>query len=316
MSTPRIDLHRHLDGNIRLATVLELAEKNHVVLPAATAEELRPFVTVTGRESGLVAFLEKFRWSIAAVRTLEDCWRIAFENVEDALSERLDAVELRFSPAFMGSAGDLPIAAVAEAVTDGIRAGVAAFGVPVGVIGILSRTYGPEACVRELEGLLSVKDRLVAIDLAGDEAGYPAALFEPHFRRVRDAGLGVTVHAGEADGPWSVGEAIEKLGATRIGHGIRSIEDPALLDVLAQRGIGLECCPTSNVQTSSVPDYTRHPLRDFCEMGLRVTINTDDPGISGIDFDHELRVAQEECGLTAEQVETCLRNAQEMMFPA
>lgn len=315
MTTPRIDLHRHLDGNIRLATVLDLARKNGVALPADSEEELRPFVTVTGRESGLVAFLGKFRWSIAAVRTLEDCWRIAFENVEDALTEGLDAVELRFSPAFMGSAGGLNPSAVSEAVADGVAAGTAAFGVPVGLIGILSRTFGPEACARELDALLGIRPRLVAVDLAGDEAAYPAAMFEAHFRKVRDAGLGVTVHAGEADGPWSVRDAIELLGATRIGHGVRAIEDPDVMDLLARRGTGLECCPTSNVQTSTVTDYTAHPLRDFCERGLRVTINTDDPGISGIDFDHELLVAREKCGLSEAQVASCLANAAALAFP-
>jgi len=310
----RIDLHRHLDGNIRLATILELADKNGVTLPADTEEELRPFVTVTTPQPGLLEFLEKFRWSVGVLKSPDDCWRVAFENVEDALGERLDAVELRFSPWFMAQAHGLDPAEVAAAVADGVEAGVAAFGVKASLIGILSRTFGPAICRKELEALLTIRERLVAVDLAGDEAGYPASLFVEHFRCVRDAGLGITIHAGEAAGPWSIREAMDLLGATRIGHGVRAIEDPALMDELAERRIGLECCPTSNVQTSTIRSYDEHPLRSFLEAGLLATINTDDPGISAITFDHELAVARERCGLGEELLGRALANAAEIAF--
>ncbi len=311
---PRIDLHRHLDGNIRLGTILELADKNGIVLPAETDEDLRPFVTVTTPQPGLLEFLEKFRWSVGVLKTPDDCWRVAFENVEDALNERLDAVELRFSPWFMAQAHGLDAAEVASAVADGVEAGVAAFGVKASLIGILSRTFGPATCWRELDALMEIRDRLVAVDLAGDEAGYPASLFVEHFERARDAGLGITIHAGEAAGPWSIREAIDLLGAKRIGHGVRAIEDPALMDELAERRIGLECCPTSNVQTSTVRSYSEHPLRAFLEAGLLATINTDDPGISAITFDHELAVAGERCGVGEELLGKALANAAEIAF--
>lgn len=310
----RIDLHRHLDGNIRVETILDLGKQHGVPLPAGDVEGLRPHVQVTVPEPGLVAFLQKFQWSVGVLCDTAACRRIAYENVEDALAERLDYVELRFSPWFMAMAHGLDPRAVVEAVVEGVSAGREAFGVRVELIGILSRTFGADICWKELEALLAFRDHLVAVDLAGDEAGFPAAMFKRHFARVRDAGLHVTIHAGEAAGADSVWDAIRLLGAERIGHGIRSVEDPALLDFLRERRIGLECCPTSNVQTSTVADYGSHPLRRFLELGIPATINTDDPGISGIDLDHELNRAAPAAGLTPELITLARRNAEEISF--
>ena len=306
---PRIDLHRHLDGNIRIQTILDLAEKNGIRLPASDVESLRPHVTVTSPHPGLVEFLEKFRWPMAVLATPDDCRRVAQENVEDALTERLDHVELRFSPWFMAAAHRLDPAAVVEAVADGVARGAVDFGLPVKLIGILSRTFGPEICFQELDALMAFRERLDGLDLAGDEAGFPARLFERHFQKARDAGLRITVHAGEAAGPESIREALDILGATRIGHGVRAIEDPALMDELAERGVGIECCLTSNIQTSTVKSYGNHPLRHFLERGLLATINTDDPGISGITLDHEFEIAAPQAGLTANHIAHAQKNA-------
>ena len=131
-----------------------------------------------------------------------------------------------------------------------------------------------------------------------------------------DAGLVVTIHAGEAAGPESIWSAIRDLGATRIGHGVRATEDAALMDYLAEHRIGIECNLTSNVQTSTVPDYASHPLREFLERGLLATINTDDPGISGIDLAHEYDVAAPAAGLNAEQIAQARRNSAEIVFHA
>lgn len=310
----KMDLHRHLDGNIRVSTILELGRLHDIPLPSFDEEELRPHVQITVPAPGLMAFLEKFRWSVGVLRDLEACRRIAYENVEDAHREGLDYVELRFSPWFMAMAHGLDPQGVVEAVIQGVDEGRAAFDVQVELIGILSRTYGEEICWKELEVLLARRDDLIAIDLAGDEAGFPARLFKRHFAKVRDAGLHVTIHAGEAAGAESVWDAIRLLGAERVGHGIRAIEDPALLDFLIERRIGLECCPTSNVQTSTVPDYASHPLKRFLEMGLLATINTDDPGISGIDLAFELSQAAPAVGLSADQIAQAEANAAQIAF--
>ena len=275
---PLIDLHRHLDGSIRLETILDLGRKHSLALPANSVETLRPFVQVTEPQPGVMAFISKFYWMTHILVDYEACRRISIENVEDARNEGLSYVELRFSPWFMAEANELDPAGVVEAVCDGVEEGSRQFGLPVSLIGILSRTYGAETGMKELDVLLSQRDRIAALDLAGDEAHHPARLFESHFRIAREAGWNVTVHAGESDGPQSIWDAIEVLGAKRIGHAVSAVEDPALIDYLGENRIAIECNLTSNVQTSTVPDYIDHPLRQFMEKGLLATINTDDPG--------------------------------------
>ncbi len=311
---PKIDLHRHLDGSIRLETILELGLENDLPLPGKTLETLRPYVVIGEPQPGLMAFLAKFEWMVGVLVDEAACRRVAYENVEDAKREGLDYVELRFSPIFMAMAHALNPQGVVEAVIDGVKAGVRDFGVPAKLIGILSRTFGVDSCTRELAALLACREELVAVDLAGDEGNFPPEFFIPHFRKARDAGLSITIHAGEAAGAQGIWTAIRDLGATRIGHAVRATDDPALLDYFAEHRIGLECNLTSNVQTSTVPDYASHPLREFLERGLLATINTDDPGISGIDLDYEYEIAAPAAGLSAEQVAQARRNAERIAF--
>jgi adenosine deaminase len=311
---PCIDLHRHLDGNVRLQTILELGDEHGVALPGTTLEALRPHVQVDGVMPDLVSWLERLRWMTAVLADADACRRIARENVEDAQRDGLDYVELRFSPYFMAQPHGLDPAAVVEAVVAGIDEGRARTGLKVNLIGILSRTYGPEACTVELDALLSQRERIVALDLAGDEKAWPAELFATHFRRARDAGWAVTVHAGEAGDAQSIWSAIRVLGATRIGHGTRAIDDPALMDYLAEHRIGLEVNLTSNVQTNTVPSFREHPMKRFLAHGIPATLNTDDPVVSGIDWQHEIRVAAPAAGLTPEEIAQAQRNALDVAF--
>jgi adenosine deaminase len=311
---PLIDLHRHLDGNVRLETILDLGRQHNLPLPAWDVEGLRPHVQVTQPQPGVMAFIAKFEWMVAVLVDYDACRRVAYENVEDAQREGIDYVELRFSPWFMAESNGLDAMGVVEAVADGVEAGARDLGVKVNLIGILSRTYGPDVAWKELEALLQHRDRLVALDLAGDEASQPGNLFVEHVRRAREAGWHVTIHAGELAGPESVWQAVLDLEADRIGHAVRAIEDPALLSYLAEHQIGIESSLTSNVQTSTVPDYASHPLRAFLERGLLATINTDDPGISGIDLRHEYDVAAPAAGLTVEHIHRAQRNALTVAF--
>jgi len=203
---------------------------------------------------------------------------------------------------------------VMEACADGIRVAERDTGVSAKIIGILSRTYGADICMNELDAILTHRDHIVGVDLAGDEYRYPAHLFKAHFKRVRDAGLRVTIHAGEADGPQSVWSAIRDLGAERIGHGFRAIEDPALVDYLVEQGIGLEACPTSNLHTSTVENYAAHPIRQLADRGVKFCLNTDDPGISAIDIAHEYLVAAPAVGLSPEQLRQSQIDGLEMAF--
>jgi len=313
-SFPLIDLHRHLDGNVRLRTILELADQHGISLPADDEESLRPFVQVTEPQPGVMAFLEKFRYMVGVLADYQACRRVAYENVVDAQSEGLDYVELRFSPLFMAEPHHLHPQGVVEAVIDGVEAARRETGMKVNLIGILSRTYGQELAWKELEALLAFADKLVAVDLAGDEANYPGEWFTEHLEKARQQGLRLTVHAGESAGPASVWQAVQALRAERLGHAVHAIEDPRLMDTLAERGIGIEVNLTSNVQTSTVSSYAAHPLRQFLAKGLLATINTDDPGISGIDLRYEYEVAAPAAGLSAEQIIQAQRNALTVSF--
>lgn len=311
---PLTDLHRHLDGNIRAQTILDLGRQYNLPLPANSIESLIPHVQVVDTAPDLVSFLSKLDWGVKVLASLDACRRVARENVEDAARSGLHYVELRFSPGYMAMTHSLPVAGVVEAVIEGVREGCRDFGVEARLIGIMSRTFGEAACQAELEALLAHRDHITALDLAGDELGFPGSLFLNHFNRARDAGWHITVHAGEAAGPESIWQAIRELGAERIGHGVKAIEDPALMDFLAEQGIGIESCLTSNIQTSTVPSLDRHPLLRFLDSGVLATINTDDPAVQGIDIIHEYTVAAPRAGLSAAHIRTAQENGLKIAF--
>jgi adenosine deaminase len=311
---PFIDLHRHLDGSFRLETILELGIQHGVKLPGTTVEELRPHVQVTEPQPGLMAFLDKMLWLTRVLANGEACRRIARENVEDGKREGLDYLELRFSPWYMAEPHGLDLREVIEGIVQGIAEGVAATGLRVNLIGILSRTYGAEIALKELDALLAYRQHFVALDLAGDEANYPAPLFVKHFAKARDAGWRITIHAGEAGGSQSVWDAVKLLGAERIGHCTRALEDPALVDFLLENRVPIEANLTSNVHTSTVPDLASHPLKQMLARGLIASINSDDPGISAIDLRHEFEIASPAAGLSRKQIRQAQLNAVETAF--
>ncbi len=214
----------------------------------------------------------------------------------------------------MAETHHLDPAVVTEAVVDGIQRGREDHHVSVNLIGIISRTYGPEICFKELDALLTQKDHIVALDLAGDEANYPAELFVEHFKIARNAGWHSCPHAGESAGPESIWQAINLLGAERIGHGVSAIQDPALMDYLSSNQIGIESNLTSNVQTNTVPDYPSHPIKAFLQSGIKASLSTDDPGISAIDINHEYNIAAVKAGLSTEEIHQSQKNALECAF--
>lgn len=311
---PLIDLHRHLDGSVRVSTILELSRQHNLPLPADDIDGLREHVLVTSPKPDIAAFFTKFQYQTGILVNASACRRIAYEAVEDAKHEGIDYIELRFSPWFMAEPHQLHPEAVVEAVVEGVRAGERDFGIKANLIGILSRSYGPKVCFKELAALRSQEAAITALDLAGLELEFPGDLFVEHFAQVRETRWHITVHAGEVDGPQSIWQALYKLDAERLGHAVSAIEDPTLLDYLAEKQIGIESNLTSNVQTSVVAAYDDHPLRLFLERGLLATINTDDPGISGIDLPHEYRVAVSEAGLSIEQARQAQYNALRAAF--
>ncbi|WP_156292227.1 adenosine deaminase [Serratia oryzae] len=311
---PLTDIHRHLDGNIRAQTILDLGRQFNLTLPADELAALRPHVQITHTEPDLISFLQKLDWGVAVLGDLDACRRVAYENVEDAANAGLHYAELRFSPYYMARKHRLPVAGVVEAVIDGVRSGCRDLSIDVRLIGILSRTFGADVCQQELEGLLAHRDGVTALDLAGDELSFPGNLFLSHFKRARDAGLRITIHAGEAAGPESIWQAIRELGAERIGHGVKAVQDPALMDFLAGHAIGIESCLTSNIQTSTVPSLAQHPLAIFLRHGILASINTDDPAVQGIEIEHEYRVAAPQAGLTPQEIRSAQENGLKMAF--
>jgi adenosine deaminase len=311
---PLIDLHRHLDGSIRLETILDLAHMHGIPLPGKTPAELRPYVQITEPRPGVMAFIEKFKYMIGVLADYDSCRRVAFENVEDAYREGIDYIELRFSPLFMAEPHGLEPAGVVESVLQGLEEGRQKYEIKVNAIGIISRTYGPDQGWQELESLLTCKDQITALDLAGDEVNYPGNLFQDHFREANQVGWHITVHAGEESGPDSIWQAVEELGAERIGHGVSAIRDPLLMEFLVERGIGVESNLTSNVQTRVVESYQAHPLKNFLQAGILATINTDDPGISAIDLAYEYQTAAPAAGLDQSLISTAQQNALRVSF--
>lgn len=311
---PLVDLHRHLEGSMRLETIQQLCAQFGAPLPCSDLTALSTYVQVTSPQPGLMAFIERIDRSIQVLGNLEACRRVAYECVIDAKEEGIDYLELRFSPRYMAQPHGLKAPDVVEAVIDGAEAAASDVGIKVNLIGILSRTYGVEACWEELEALRAHHNHIKGLDLAGDEQHWPAQLFEAHFRQARELGWQITVHAGEVAGPESIWTAIKQLGATRIGHALRAIEDPALMDYMAKNHIAVESSLTSNVQTSAIPDYATHPICTYIQRGMLVTLNTDDPAISRITLAHEYTVAAPAAGLTIEEIRRIQRNGLDAAF--
>jgi len=312
---PLIDLHRHLEGNVRLSTILELGQKHGIDLPAGTLEDLKPYVQVTETLTDILVYFKKFDIITSILVNYDACRRVAYENVMDAKAEGIDYIELRFSPVFMAKPHGLDPEGVVEAVVDGIRQSRTDFpDIRVNALGIISRTFGVDVGYKELNALFSYKDDIAGFDLAGDEVNFPAALFKDHFKKAREAGWGITVHAGEADGPESVWQAIQDLDASRIGHAAHIMDDPELINLMLEKRIGIESCLTSNVHSSTVSSYSAHPLKRQLDLGLLATINTDNPGISPMTLKHEFNVAAKAAGLAPEDTRKVQKNAVEIAF--
>ena len=306
--TPLADLHRHLEGSIRPATAVELATRAGINKPSA---QWRSAFVAADREEGLLPYLAKIENATALVRTLDDWRRVTAEAVTDAFSDGLAALELRFSPQFVAGMTGLDADDVIEAVSDAVAS--AGLPIEVGLIGIIVRDEGPDSAVAQVRRLLRHKSALVGVDLAGDEAGYPVALFAPAFRLARESGLPVTIHAGEAAGPGSVWDAL-RLGPQRIGHGIRSAEDPRLLDRLAASGVTLEVAITSNVQTGAARSRAQHQLAALAAAGVRVALCTDNPTVSDTRLTREYEIARDLVDAAA--LDIIRQNALAARFPS
>lgn len=297
---PLVDLHRHLEGSIRPSTVAELAAEHDVPLPGDVAA-LEVLLRAQCGDRGLLTYLSRIDVATSVLADGAACARVAYEAVADAANEGLDHLELRFSPGYVARQHGLAPGDVTAAVVEGARRAAAEHEIGLALIGILSRTFGPAATQRELDALLAHRDEITALDLAGDEAGFPVAQFAGQLEAGRRAGWRLTVHAGEAAGAPSVAAALAACSPERIGHGVRSIEDAAVVADLLRRGTVLEVSLTSNVQTGAAPSLVDHPLARLLEAGVACAVSTDNPTPSQTTIPDELAQARA-AGLTPAQL--------------
>jgi len=291
---PKAELHCHLDGSVRPATLAELASEYGVKLPCSpAADDVAKMMCVTDAAT-LEEYLTRFEYTISVMQTAEALERIAYELVQDAHADGVRYIEARNAPLLNTRKGLTP-EAVLDATVRGLERGEREFGVIARFILCALRNLPPESSMEQARLAVAHKGRgVVAFDLAGGELGNPASDHAAAFRYARENDLAVTVHAGEGDGAESIRQAVHDCGANRIGHGTRLFEDPSLEQYVNDRRIALEMCPTSNVQTRASRSYAEHPFREYFARGLNVTLNTDNRLMSGTTLtDEYLHAARE-----------------------
>lgn len=295
---PKTDLHVHLDGSLRIATILDLAEKCRIELPAHDEEGLRKAMNLGTNCGSLVEYLKAFDVTLRVLQTAESLTRAAYELAEDAARENVRYMEVRYSPMLHTRRG-LKLTNVVEAVLEGLRAAQDEHGIESNVIICGIRNVSPESSLEMAELAVAYKNRgVVGYDLAGAEYDHPAKHHRAAFQLVRDNNINVTIHAGEAYGPESIHQAIHVCGAHRIGHGCRLREDGDLLHYVNDHRISLECCPSSNVQTGAIRDLASHPIKLYKNLGLRVTVNTDNRLVTDTSVSKELWLCHKVLGFS------------------
>jgi adenosine deaminase len=304
---PKVDLHCHLDGSLRPATMLELSEELGIALPRSDIQSLRAYMRADG-VSGLEEYLARFEMTIALLQTPDVLERAAYELVQDAHMDGIIYMEVRNAPK-LSTRGGLTLDEVMQATLRGLARGERQFGVQTRFIVCSLRHWMPEVSLQMAQLAVRYQEQgVVAFDLAGAESGHPAAVHVEAFMYAHAHGLHLTCHAGEGAGAGSVAQAVYLCGAQRVGHGVRAAEDPILLQYLIDRQIPLEMCPTSNVQTCAVASYGEHPLRRYYEAGIPVTINTDNRLISGTTLTDEFLHVAHHLGFTVRDLAACVEN--------
>jgi adenosine deaminase len=305
---PKAELHVHLEGTAAPALIRRLAARNGIPAPPGLFHDGDGF-----RWSGFLDFLRAYDLAASAVRTAEDYRDVTYEYLAGCAREGAVYVELLASPDHAAACG-LPDAELHAGIAAGIDDARGAFGIEARILVAAVRNFGPAAA--EAIARRHAEDRhpyVVGFNLAGDEAGHPPGPFARAFAIAAGSGLGCSVHAGEHAGPESVRAALE-LPVSRVSHGVRAAEDPALVAELAARGVVLEVCPTSNVATGVYPGYAEHPLARLRDAGVKLTLGSDDPPWFAATIGGEYAVARERFGFEPEQLEDVTRTAVEASF--
>lgn len=315
-SWPKIDLHRHLEGSLRLSTLAEIAREHGVDLPSWDLEVLRPYVQIIDDDTrDFQSFLSKFKLLRRFYSTREAVMRVAYEAVADAAADNVKYLELRFNPVALAKVQGFSYDEVAEWVISAVDDAQNDHDIQVRLIAQIGRDESLGVAWQVAKVAAAFQDQgFVGIDLAGDEINYSAVPFSEIFKWAKAQGLHVTIHAAEAGDASNIREAIEELGAERIGHGVRAREDLSVIDLLIRHNVTLEMCPTSNFQTGVISGLSQHPLWAYQQVGIRVTINTDDPSISSTTLTDEYLVASGVIGIPLRAIRQMVLTAAEAAF--
>lgn len=310
----KTDIHCHLEACFRHQTLIDIGDRAGIAVPRDEEAFKRDYLVAEPKEN-----LEEMIKGFDRVRALwldpEAITRLTKEAVEDAASQNVKLLELRYSPDFIQNGRDISFDAIHNAILDGVKA--ANQPIAVGLIGIIRRTLPTREAAQIADFIISNADTFVGMDLADQEIDYPGRDFAKLFQKAKDKGLGITVHAGEIsleESRRNVRDAIELMGADRIGHGLHIIKDPDLIELVLHHDITLELCPSSNLLTGSVESLADHPFKALMAAGVKTTINTDDPALFAIDWNSEYDLAETSLGLTPDEISRCISTARAASF--
>ena len=311
---PKTEIHIHLEGTIRTQTIIDVAKEYNLKLPSYQASELDRHVKIYDQmrdlETVLAAFAI-FQNSITSPTVME---RIAWELFEDSARQNIKLLEVRFSPDWAFHGHHLNWDKCLEGLLRAKEQAEREFDMAIGYIAITSRSMGPESCVKTVDWAIRHKNEFVGVDLADSERDFPLREFIQPLQKAKEAGLKVTIHTGEDTPASFVKETIELARPDRIGHGIHAVEDMQVIELIKERGITLEINPWSNYLTNSVRTIEEHPLKKLFDLGVRVTINSDDPEVLETNLNNEYRIAHEVLGMSMDDIAACNRFAFDASF--
>lgn len=311
---PKTEIHCHLEGAIRTQTIIDVARENNIPLPSYEVGELDKHVKVLEQMQSLKAVLDAFDIFQRTITSPVVFERISWELFEDCAKQNIKLFEVRFSPDWAFHKHNLDWDACLAGLLRAQERAEKEFDMAIGIIAITSRGMGADSCVRTVDWAIKNRQHIQAVDLADGELLYPAEDFIKPILKAKDAGLKVTIHSGEDTSASYVIETIKNFKPDRIGHGIHSIEDMKAIEMLIEKGITLEVNPWSNYLTNSVPTIEAHPLKKLFDLGVRVTINSDDPEVLETNVNEEYRIAHEILGMSLADIRTCNRFAFESSF--
>ncbi len=305
---PKTDLHVHLDGSLRISTILDLAKQNGIKLPATEAKELEKLICCNGKCQSLDEYLRAFDITLQVMQDEDSLARIAYELAEDSAAENIKYMEIRYCPALHTKQG-LSLEQVNKAVLAGLHQAEEEFDIKTAVIICGLKHLDPATSLELAELAVAFKNKgVVAFDLAGAELGFSALSHKAAIELCQENNLNLTIHAGEAGGAENIKEALHKLGAHRIGHGTHLFEDHDLLNYVNDHRIPLEVCLTSNVDTQAVDKLEDHPFKEYLDRGLQVTLNTDNRLVSNTTLTDEYMKAIEIFDLNFTEVKRIVLN--------